>query len=137
VSDETEYFTIGQLARRAGGPARTIRFWSDAGVVQPARRTAGGYRLYDAESAARLDLVRFLRELGLGLGVIKDVLDRTVTVAQVAELHIAVLDAEIATLRLRRAVLRTVASRGATMNGDAADAQAFPAVRPGAAAAHR
>lgn len=63
MSDETEYLTIGQLARRAGGPARTIRFWSDTGVVQPARRTAGGYRLYDAESPARLDLVRSLREL--------------------------------------------------------------------------
>jgi DNA-binding transcriptional MerR regulator len=115
VSDGTEYFTIGQLARRTGVPARTIRFWSDTGVVQPAGRTAGGYRLYDGESAARLDAVRSLRELGLGLGAIKDVLARTVTVAQVAELHIAALDAEIRTLRLRRAVLRTVASRGSTM----------------------
>ena len=113
--DDAEYFTIGQLARRGAVPARTIRFWSDTGVVPPAGRTAGGYRLYDAESAGRLDLVRSLRELGLGLGVIKDVLDRTVTVAQVAELRIAMLDAEIRTLRLRRAVLRTVASRGATM----------------------
>ena len=68
---EAEYFTIGQLARRSGVPARTIRFWSDTGVVQPARRTAGGYRLYDAEAAARLDLIRSLREFGLGLGVIK------------------------------------------------------------------
>jgi DNA-binding transcriptional MerR regulator len=115
VSDETAYFTIGQLARQTGVPARTIRFWSDTGIVQPARRTAGGYRLYDPESAGRLDLVRSLRALGFGLGAIKDVLDRTITVAQVAELHIAVLDGEIRTLRLRRAVLRTVANRGATM----------------------
>ncbi len=33
-----EMFTIGQLARRTGVPARTIRFWSDAGLVPPSRR---------------------------------------------------------------------------------------------------
>lgn len=115
MTNGTEYLTIGQLARRTGVPARTIRFWSDTGLVQPARRTAGGYRLYDAESAGRLDLVRSLRELGLGLGVIEDILARTVTVAQAAELHIAALDTQIRTLRLRRAVLRAVARRGSTM----------------------
>ena len=67
MSTTAELFTIGQLARRTGGPARTIRFWSDAGLVPPAARSGSGYRLYDADAVARLDLVRTLRELGLGL----------------------------------------------------------------------
>jgi DNA-binding transcriptional MerR regulator len=114
MSDGTDRYTIGQLARRTGLPARTIRFWSDMGVVTPAARSAGGYRLYDAAAVGRLDLVRTLRELGLGLGTVQQVLAQQVTLADVAATHVQALEAEIRTLRLRRAVLRTVAERGST-----------------------
>lgn len=114
VSDYTELFTIGQLARRTGLPVRTIRFWSDSGLVTPACRSVGGYRLYDAEAVARLDLVRTLRELGLDLKAVRGVLARQVTVGDVARAHVTALDAEIRTLQLRRAVLRSVARRGST-----------------------
>jgi DNA-binding transcriptional MerR regulator len=115
MSTDAELFTIGQLARRTGVSSRTIRFWSDTGLISPVRRSAGGYRLYDAEAVARLDLVRTLRELGFGLDVTEAVLSRTTAVAEVAAAHVAALDAEIRTLRLRRAVLSTVAKRGSTM----------------------
>jgi DNA-binding transcriptional MerR regulator len=115
MSTDAELFSIGQLAARTGLTSRTIRFWSDAGLVPPAGRSAGGYRLYDAEAVARLDLVWTLRELGLGLEVIRAVLSRATTVAQVAQAHVAVLDEQIRLLRLRRAVLSTVASRGTTI----------------------
>ena len=48
-------------------PARTIRYWSDIGVLPPTGRSNGCYRLYDAARVARLELIRTLRELGLGL----------------------------------------------------------------------
>jgi DNA-binding transcriptional MerR regulator len=115
MSIPAELFTIGQLARRTGVPARTIRFWSDAGLVPPAARSASGYRLYDAAAVARLDLVRTLRDLGLGLDVVQEVLSRATTVAEVAAAHVTVLDGQIRTLRLRRAVLSTVAKRGNTI----------------------
>lgn len=115
MSTTAESFTIGQLARRTGVPARTIRFWSDAGLVPPVSRSAAGYRLYDAEAAARLDLVRSLRELGLGLDVVRAVLARATTVADVAAAHVQVLDGQIRALRLQRAVLATVARRGHTI----------------------
>src|ERR1039457_6637627 len=89
MSTTAELFTIGQLARRTGVPARTIRFWSDAGLVPPVSRSVSGYRLYDAEAAARLDLVRSLRELGLGLDVVRAVLSRAPTLADVAAAHAA------------------------------------------------
>jgi DNA-binding transcriptional MerR regulator len=115
MSTDAELFTIGQLARRTGVPARTIRFWSDAGLVPPCARSGSGYRLYDAAAAARLDLVRTLRELGLGLDVIEAVLARARTVPEVAAAHVALLDLQIRTLRLRRAVLSTVARNGHTI----------------------
>jgi DNA-binding transcriptional MerR regulator len=103
--------TIGQLARRSGQSARTIRFWSDAGVLVPVGRSGGGYRLYDAEGVARLELVATLRDLGLGLEDVRRVLDKQASVAEVAAAHVQALEVQIRILRLRRAVLSTVAKR--------------------------
>jgi DNA-binding transcriptional MerR regulator len=106
--DGSEPLTIGRLARRTGMPVRTIRYWSDIGALPPAGRSAGGYRLYDAACVARLELIRTLRELGLGLEDVRRVLERETAVAAV---HVKALDAQIRALRLRRAVLSTVARR--------------------------
>ena len=53
--DGDDHFTIGELARRTGLSVRTIRFYSDAGVVPPSGRSPAGYRLYDTEALARLE----------------------------------------------------------------------------------
>jgi DNA-binding transcriptional MerR regulator len=87
VNDRESLFTIGQLAERTGLSVRTIRFWSDLDVIPPTGRSAGGYRLYDAAAVARLDLVRTLRELGLGLETVRQILTRQRTVVDVARAH--------------------------------------------------
>lgn len=109
-----EELTIGQLAERTGIPVRTIRFWSDAGILPPSGRSEAGYRLYGPSAVARLELVRTLRELGLSLDDIGSVLSAETTVAEVAAKHMAALDAQIRALRMNRAVLSTVAKRGST-----------------------
>jgi DNA-binding transcriptional MerR regulator len=95
-----------------GVPARTIRFWCDAGILSPAGRSANGYRRFDAAAVARLDLVRTLRELGMSLDQIRQAMGGRTTVAELAAVHAAALDAQIRVLRLRRAVLRVIAARG-------------------------
>jgi DNA-binding transcriptional MerR regulator len=102
-------FTIGELARRTGLTTRTIRFYSDEGLLPPADRTYAGYRLYDAASLARLELLRTLRELGLGLTDAGEALAGRSSVAELARRHVELLDEQIRLLRLRRAVLRAVA----------------------------
>ena len=114
MTDRTDLFTIGQLARRTGLSSRTIRFWSDLGLLPPTARSGGGYRLYDAVAVARLELLRSLRDLGIGLDDVRRILDRQTGVREVARAHVRALDAEIRTLRLRRAVLRSVTRRGST-----------------------
>ncbi|MFF9022581.1 helix-turn-helix domain-containing protein [Streptomyces eurythermus] len=111
--DGTRLFTIGELAGATGLSVRTVRFWSDEGVLAPAARSSGGYRLYDTASAARLELIRTLRELGLGLAEVRTVPAGERTVAEVAATHVAALDARIRALKVTRAVLSTVARRGA------------------------
>ena len=113
MEDDGPLLSIGELARRAGLPVRTIRFWSDAGVLPPAARTGGGRRVYDATCVARLELVVTLRELGLGLPDVRRVLDGQVSVAEVAAVHLEALDAQIRALRLHRAVLAVVVKRAA------------------------
>ncbi|TDD38733.1 MerR family transcriptional regulator [Nonomuraea terrae] len=114
MSNARDLYTIGQLAQRTGLQARTIRFWSDSGVVPPAGRSSGGYRLYDAEAVARLDLVRTLRDLGLGLDDVQRILREQSTLRELAATHVEALDAEIRTLKVRRAVLRVLARRDST-----------------------
>ncbi|MEV6836471.1 MerR family transcriptional regulator [Streptomyces sp. NPDC051133] len=114
TNDGTGLLTIGELARATGLSVRTIRYWSDAGVLTPAARSTGGYRLYDAACAARLELIRTLRELGLGLEAVREVVAGERTVAEVAATHVVALDARIRSLKVTRAVLSTVARRGST-----------------------
>ena len=102
-------YSIGDLAKRTGLAVRTIRFYSDKGVLPPIGRDATGYRRYSLEAVARLDLIRTLRELGVDLPTVRRVVDREVSVPDVAAAHAEALDVQIRTLRLRRAVLRAVA----------------------------
>ncbi|MET9864710.1 MerR family transcriptional regulator [Streptomyces sp. NPDC006386] len=112
TDDGTGLLTIGALARATGLTVRTIRYWSDEGALPPVARSEGGYRLYDAASVARLELIRTLRELGLGLADVRRVLAGETTVARVAAAHVVALDAQIRSLKVTRAVLSTVAKRG-------------------------
>ncbi|MEV0829190.1 MerR family transcriptional regulator [Nonomuraea rubra] len=112
--DGDTLYSIGDLARRTGLTVKTVRFYSDAGIVPPTRRSPAGYRLYDRAAAARLDLVRTLRDLGLDLPTIRRVVSREASLPAVAAAHAEALSAQIRTLRLRRAVLTVVAGRGST-----------------------
>ncbi|GAA3116520.1 MerR family transcriptional regulator [Streptomyces rectiviolaceus] len=107
-------YSIGDLARRTGLTVKTVRFYSDAGIVPPADRSPAGYRLYGTDAVARLDLVRTLRELGLDLSTIRKVVNREVSLPEVAAAHADALEVQIRVLRLRRAVLTAVAKRGST-----------------------
>ncbi|MFF2700969.1 MerR family transcriptional regulator [Streptomyces cyaneofuscatus] len=107
-------YSIGELARRTGLTVKTIRFYSDRGIVAPTDRSPAGYRLYSIDAVARLDLVRTLRELGLDLPTIRKVVDRELSLPEVAAAHAEALTLQLRVLRLRRAVLTAVAERGST-----------------------
>jgi DNA-binding transcriptional MerR regulator len=114
MDDGDTLYSIGELARRTGLSVRAIRFYSDSGLVPPTTRNPAGYRRYDATAAARLDLVRTLRELGVDLATIRRVMATEVSLAEVAAVHADALAVRIRMLRLRRAVLTAVAARGST-----------------------
>ncbi len=106
------HYSIGDLARLTGLSTRTIRFYSDAGLVPVVGRTGGGYRTYDVGGLNRLKLLRTLRDLGVDLPTAQRVLEGEVGITEVARLHADAIDVQIRTLRLRRSVLRAVAKGG-------------------------
>jgi DNA-binding transcriptional MerR regulator len=101
-----ERLTIGELARRTGVPVKTLRFYSDAGLLPPAGRTKSRYRLYADEALVRVDLIRTLRDAGLGLDSIKKVLSRDMSLADALRLRLAAIEAHVASLQRVGAALR-------------------------------
>lgn len=103
--------TIGELAKRAGVAAKTIRFYSNEGLLPASGRTSAGYRLYTDDDLERLALIRALRDAGLELAAIKSVLERELTLHEALSLRLAVIEAHLTSLRrvasAIRAALRT------------------------------
>ena len=65
---------IGAVAQRSGVPVKTIRFYCDEGLLQPASRSEGRYRLFDQSVFTELALIRNLRAMDLPLSAIHGVL---------------------------------------------------------------
>lgn len=74
--DTETRFSVKQLAEMAGVSVRTLHYYDEIGLLRPARDPANSYRQYDRPAALRLQQILFLRELGLSLEEIRDVLDR-------------------------------------------------------------
>lgn len=58
---------IGELAKMAGVPVETVRFYEAKGLMEAPFRGENNYRVYGREHLARLHFIRHCRNLGLGL----------------------------------------------------------------------
>jgi len=67
--------TVSALARRAGVPASTIRYYERRGLLAPASRSTSGYRLFDAQAPARVRFILAAKEAGFALEDIRTLLD--------------------------------------------------------------
>ena len=65
---------IGELARAAGVPIDTVRYYERQGLLPLPARTASGYRQYGHDDAARLRFVRRAKALGFTLEEIRELL---------------------------------------------------------------
>ncbi|GAU65908.1 putative MerR family transcriptional regulator [Streptomyces sp. NBRC 110611] len=67
--------SIGELAEQGGVTVKTVRFYSDRGLLPEASRSAGGHRRYGPDALDRLRLIRSLRNLGLPVPEVRRILD--------------------------------------------------------------
>ncbi|MFC9931337.1 MerR family transcriptional regulator [Streptomyces sp. NPDC127190] len=105
-------WSIGELAERAAVTVKTVRFYSDQGLLPEASRSGGGHRRYGPDALERLRLIRSLRGLDLPLPEVRRVLDEDDGAGRVLEDAVAgrlrALGSELRALRWREAALRLV-----------------------------
>ena len=111
--------TIGELSRRTGCKVETVRYYERVGLMPPAPRTAGRYRLYRDGDVRRLAFVRRARELGFTLDDVRTLLALAPEQAcgpctearALAAAHLAEVRAKIADLRAMERVLDDAVDR--------------------------
>jgi len=87
-------WSIQEVARLAGTTSRTLRHYGDVGLLEPTRVGENGYRYYDERALARLQRILMLRDLGLGIPAIGEVLEGQRDDAQALTNHLHWLQEE-------------------------------------------
>src|SRR5438067_9893165 len=65
-------YRIEEVAARTGFTKRTLRYYEEIGLITPAGRSEGNYRLYSEADVARLQRIKRLKDvLGIPLSSIK------------------------------------------------------------------
>ncbi|MFD4017967.1 MerR family transcriptional regulator [Streptomyces sindenensis] len=100
-------WSIQEIARRAGTTSRTLRHYGDLGLLMPSRIGSNGYRYYDQDALVRLQRILLLRELGLSLPAIKDVLEGQRDTAVALRAHLRLLEQEQTRIGRQIASVRT------------------------------
>ncbi|MBB1245599.1 MerR family transcriptional regulator [Streptomyces durbertensis] len=117
MPEPDDLWSIGELAARAGVTVKTVRFYSDRGLLPEAGRSAGGHRRYGRASLDRLRLIRALRGLDLPVPEVARLVDGDgdgggtalgddAVVRDVVAARLADLGSRMAALRWRGAALR-------------------------------
>lgn len=87
-------WSIQEIARKAGTTSRTLRHYGELGLLEPSRIGANGYRYYDEAALVRLQRILLLRELGLSLPAIAEVLEGQRDTSAALRTHLALLQQE-------------------------------------------
>lgn len=66
---------VGDLARLTGKTVRALHLYEELGLLEPAHRSKGGYRLYRADSQSRVEWIARLQDIGFSLPDIRGLLD--------------------------------------------------------------
>lgn len=114
---------IGELARRTGVTATTLRFYEDDGLLAAPDRTPAGYRDYVEAAVERVRFVRQAQAAGLTLAQIREIVairDRgrppCAHVERLVEDRLAAVERRLDELERTRAELRALQARVRTLD---------------------
>jgi DNA-binding transcriptional MerR regulator len=101
---------IGEVAKLTGVTTRTLRYWEELGLLQPASRTDGGERLYGTADVRRVTRIRDWQELlGFSLDEVKAVLS-TGDVDVLDRVHFELRDGGVSLSRRRELLDEAIAA---------------------------
>ncbi|WP_298210277.1 MerR family transcriptional regulator [Acidovorax sp.] len=110
---------VGDLARRTGLTVRTLHHYDEIGLLKPSGRSEAGYRLYSQADVQRLHGIQTMRQMGLALNDIGELLAEGMAPERIIGQQIRALDQQIAQaseLRGRLTMLRDGLVAGAEPN---------------------
>ena len=70
---QKQVMQIGDFARKAGVSVRAIRYYEELDLLRPEAHSGGGFRLYGLENLKRIQIINFLKEVGLSLSEIRKI----------------------------------------------------------------
>lgn len=74
VRAEPAALHIGEVAEHVGLSLRTVRYYEEQGLFEPAGRTDGGFRLYTRREVDRLLLIKQMKPLGFTVQQMRELL---------------------------------------------------------------
>jgi MerR family transcriptional regulator, thiopeptide resistance regulator len=106
----TQRWKVGKIASATGLTVRTLHHYDQIALVCPSGRTPSGHRLYEQSDVQRTYQVLALRQLGLPLDKIGEVLSGSTSVEEVLAAHHRFLADQLAAVRALSAQVGTLAS---------------------------
>lgn len=92
-------YTIGQLAKRHHVTVSTLRYYEQIGLLQPSTITESGRSRYDNDAALKLQNILLLKEMGLTLDVIEQIIENNMqSPKQLLHTRLQMIEAEQAEL---------------------------------------
>ncbi|MCM1224308.1 MAG: MerR family transcriptional regulator [Lachnospiraceae bacterium] len=67
-------YTTGELAKKCGVSVRTVQYYDERGILVPSKLSEGGRRLFTEQDVMTLETICFLKNLGISLKSIADIL---------------------------------------------------------------
>ncbi len=109
---------IGDVAAATGLPAKTIRYYESAGLIEPPALSSGNYRVYDQRHVETLRFIQHARQLGFAVKEVaalvalwRDQRRLSADVHRLASAHLRDIDARITELRRIRQTLQALIER--------------------------
>ncbi|THA86273.1 MerR family transcriptional regulator [Streptomyces sp. A0592] len=101
-------WSIGELAAGTGLPVKTLRYYSDSGLLPVAARSTGGHRRYGPEAWERIRLIRRLRALDTPIATITQVVTGERTLGELVAAELEAVQERLVELRWREATLKSL-----------------------------
>ncbi|WP_147919067.1 MerR family transcriptional regulator [Ruania zhangjianzhongii] len=109
----TAEWSMQEITRATGTTSRTLRHYDHIGLLPPSRLGSNGYRFYNTDTLVRLQRILLLRQLGLGLKEIAEVVDGQQPEAEALQAHLDLMQLERKQLDRRIAAVNTTLTKRA------------------------
>lgn len=101
-------WSIGELAAGTGVPVKTLRYYSDGGLLPVVSRSTGGHRRYGPDAWERIRLIRRLRALDTPIATIMEVVTGECSLGDLVSTELEAVQERLTELRWRQATLESL-----------------------------